>query len=418
MKPFITSIKLALFVLIIFRCTNQTCAEDSNTIPPMKVLWQKEITADANMDCSLGPVVFDKTNKKLLIAGTSFRPRVYSEGKLWLLEVDTNNSNINRTIHISDINESRAAAPITLAVSLISGLMVSENNDVTLVGKFDNTTSPISIVKVTRSINASKLIKLASKNNSINDFPHINGGISLPGDNLLLMGGGKDGGSVTMVGSKGDRLWNKRYKIGQGRIEFFNNGLAVGDKNEIAIVGCSANVKGKFPDVAGEDFILLCSVQGDVIAKDIFSGSPDPGELPEVCQLSSGNFVVVFCKSKSTAMPKSDVNIRTYSPDLKLLWEKSVVKSAENKPSSFKIAAVPKNGFVVAADVDFGNLRVYEYDEKGNMVATFSRDKEVWSVNIGLVCMDKKAFVVFQTRPDMGQSNKISKIKIVALELK
>jgi len=112
---------------------------------------------------------------------------------------------------------------------------------------------------------------------------------------------------------------------------------------------------------------------------------------------------------------RSNIYIRAYSPDLKLLWEKQVVKSEENKPSAFNITARPRDGFIVATNVDFGNLRVYEYDKDGNQIANLSMDKEVWIGNIGLACTDKKAFVIFQTRPD---DNGISKVKIIALELK
>jgi len=425
MKFFNISIKALFFISAMFGYISQTCAEDSNTIPAIKILWQKEVTPDANLDCSLGQVAFDKTNKRLLIAGTSFRPKVYSEGKLWLLEIDANNSNMDRTLLLKDINQNNASSPITLAVSLISSLTISENKNVTLVGGFDNNTSPMSIMKIDRNGNTSKFIGFAEKDDDVNknsnseNFQLIHGGINLSGDNLLLMGKGRDGGLITKVDSEGNRIWGKGYKIGQKQQDFFTDGVVVGDKGNFAVVGCSANpaeTGSKFPDVTGDDFILQGNAQGDVIAKDIFPGNPWPGEQPQMCQISSGNFIVVY--GKGMEFKRSDINIRTYSTDLKLLWEKLVIKSEQNKPSSFKIAATPQGGFIVAVNVDFGNLRVYEYNEKGDKVANFSVDREIWLVNIGLACMDDKALVVYQTRPNSGQGEKLSKIKIVALELK
>jgi hypothetical protein len=74
--------------------------------------------------------------------------------------------------------------------------------------------------------------------------------------------------------------------------------------------------------------------------------------------------------------------------------------------------------FDVAANVDFGNLRVYQYDGAGNQVASLSRDKEVWLFTMGLACIDKKALLVFQTHPrSTGQGDEVSRIKIMALDL-
>ncbi len=414
MKLHDISIKALFLLPVIFGYISQTFAEDSNVVPTMKILWQKEDTADANLDCSLGPVILDKANKRLLITGTSFRPKVYSEGKFWLMEVDTNSGDITRKTTIKEANESKAT--LMLASSLLNGLTVSENNDISLAGKFDG--SAHSIMKINRSGNTNKFIEFAGKNNDANknreDFSQIHGGINLPSGNLLLIGGDRDGGLVMKVDSEGIRLWEKNYKIGQGQVDLFTNGQSVDNKEDFVIVGCSTNVKGKFPDVTGNDFILLFNAQGDIIAKDIFNGNP--GEQPQICRTSSGNFIVVY--GKGILFKRSDINIRAYSPDLKFLWEKPFVKSEQNKPSSFKIAAIPQNGFIVAVNVDFGNLRVYEYDDKGDQVATFSIDKAIKLVNIGLTCTDNKALIVFQNRPKIEQDEEISRIKIIALELK
>jgi hypothetical protein len=292
---------------------------------------------------------------------------------------------------------------------------VSENSEVTLVGKFDGPAQ--SIMKINQQRNVSKPIEFTNKNNRGETGILILNRIDIPGNNLLLIGRDEDEkGLIIKVNSEGAQLWKRSYRIGQGQVDLFTDGLTVAGKEGFVIAGCSANAKGKFPDVTGDDFILLCNAQGDVIAKDIFTGNPWPGKQPQICQENSGNFVVVY--DKSIGLQGSDVNIRAYTPDLKFLWEKQVVKSEEKKPSTFNITVKPRNGFIVAANVDFGNLRVYEYDKDGNQVANLSMDKEVWVGNIGLVCMDEKAFVIFQTRPDIEQGKELSRIKIVALGLK
>ncbi|MDD5135494.1 MAG: hypothetical protein PHP01_08805 [Phycisphaerae bacterium] len=416
MKRCNLSIKALFLVPVIFGYISQAYAEDNNITQTMKILWQREVTADANLDCSLGPVALDKTNKKLLITGTSFRPKVYSEGKFWLMELDTNNGDITRKTIIKEANESNAT--LMLASSLLKSLMVSENNDISLSGKFDG--SAHSIMKINRSGNTNKFIEFAGKNNDANknreDFSKVHSEVNLSNGNILLMGGGSDGGIAIKVDSEGTQLWKRNYKIGQKQVDLFNDGLSVENKKEFVIVGCSVDAKGKFPDVTGDDFVVRCNAQGDIIAKDIFTGNPWPGEQPRICRTSSGNFIVVY--GKGMQFKRSEINIRAYSPDLKLLWEKQVVKSEKNKPSSFKITATPQNGFIVAANVDFGNLRVYEYDNKGDQVATFSIDKAIKLVNIGLACTDNEALVVFQNRQKIDQNEEISRIKIIALELK
>jgi hypothetical protein len=413
-----TNISL-VFIWVIFGSINLIYAEDSNAIPTMKILWQKEITADSNLNCSLGPVAFDKTTKKLLISGTSFRPKMHRQGKLWLMNVDANSGSLNKILSVKDFNESRATTPVSLAVSMISSLTVSENNSIAVVGKFGNFGSP-AVMKIGGKGNKSKFIDLANKNNEPNknnqeDFGHIYGGLNLSDDNLLLMGGGKEGCTVLKVDSEGIRLWKRSYKIGKGKADWFTNVIENG--NDFVAVGCSANPaqpNSPFPDITGENFILKSNVNGDIKAKDIFNGNPWPGMEPVICVLTSGDFAVAYGKS----MTMGDFNVRLYASDLKLLWEKQTIESQRKKPGTIKIAATQQNNFVVAANIDSGNLRVFEYDEEGKQIASFSADKEVWLINLGLVCVDNKALVIYQTRPNSEKGENLSKIKIIALELK
>jgi hypothetical protein len=413
MKVGSMSLKVLFVISAIFGFISQTCAEDSNSIPTMKMLWQKEVTADANLDCSLGQITFDKINKRLLITGTSFRPKEFSDGKLWLMDVDANNGNTERILILKNIAEKKASA-VMRAPSLICGLSVSDNNDVTVVGKFDRSV-PL-IMKINKQGNAKRSIEFINKNDKKEENILILNNINLPDNAILLIGrNGKDEGLIIKMDSEGNRLWDRSYKIGQGQVDLFINGLPLRNNNgEFMIVGCSANVNGKFPDVTGENFILICNAIGDVIKKDIFPGNPWPGEQPLVCQTKSGEYVIASGKN----MAVSDIYIRGYSPDLKLLWERPAAKSKENKLGYFKIAAIPNNGFVLATKMDFGNLRVYEYDENGNQITSFSMDKEIGPGDISLACMDDKALIIYQTRPNIGQGDEISKIKIVALELK
>jgi len=415
MESLITSIKWAFFILIIFRCTNQACAEDSNAIPPMKVLWQKEVTPDANLDCSLGPVAFDKTNRRLLITGTSFHPKEYSEGKFWLLETDANNGNIVRKTTIKKATESKAA--LMSASSLIKSLTVSENNDISLVGKFDD---PIqSIMKTNRQGNISKPIEFINKNSRGKESVLILNGINLLGDNLLLVGRDENGNGVAIkVGPDGIKLWEKTYKVGQGRADLFCDGSFIGNTGDFIIVGCSANVSSKPPALEqSNDFILRCDSQGNILKKEFFPvGSAWHNKLPQMCRLNDGELLVAY--DKDTGFATSDINIRAYNSDLNLLWEKKVLKSSGIV--LLKIAPIKKDGFVLATNTVSGDLEVYQYNGKGNQIAGVTIDKKVCRIAFspGLTCAENNAFIVAQSIPEEKKGREPSKIKIIALELK
>ncbi|MFA5251510.1 MAG: hypothetical protein WC454_02860 [Phycisphaerae bacterium] len=415
MKPCNLSTKALFLIPAIFGYIGQSCAEDSNTIPTMKVLWQKEVTADANLDCSLGQIALDKTNERLLIAGTSFRPKVYSEGKLWLMEVDTNSGDIAKKTTVRKVAESKAT--IMLASSLIKGLVVSEHNDISLIGKFDSSTQ--SIMKVNRQGNVNNPIEFIEKNNREKESILVLNRITLPGDNFLLIGRDEDGNGVAMkIGPDGIKLWEKTYKVGQGQTDLFSDGSSIGNDGDFIIVGCSANVSSK-PRALGQsdDFILQCDSQGNILKREFFSaGSGWPNKLPQICQINGGNLLIVY--DKDTRFAASDIIMRAYSSDLRLLWEKEVLKS--ESIVLFKITPVKENGFVLVAKVVSGDLKVHQYDGKGNQIAGIAIDSKDYLIvsSPSIAWVNNNVFVVAQGVPEGEKGSEVSKIKIIALELK
>jgi hypothetical protein len=397
MKPHSVSIKVLFSILLVIGNIHQTYAEDSNAIPTMKILWQKEVTSDANLDCSLGPVALDKTKQKLLIAGTSFRPKEFSEGKFWLMEVDTNSGDVAGKTIIREVAERKTA--IMSASSLIKGLVVSEHNDISLVGKFDGPSQ--SIIKINRQGNVNNPVELINENKRGKEDILILNKISIPGDNFLLVGRDEDGNGVAIkIGPDGIKLWEKAYKVGQGRADLFSDGLSVGNDGDFIIVGCSANVSSKPRALEkSNDFILRCDSQGNILKREFFSaGSAWPNKLPQVCQLNGGDLLVSY--DIDTSFAASDIGIRAYNSDLKFIWEKNVLKS--EGIVLFKITPVKESGFVLAANVVSGDLKVYQYDGKGNQIAGITLDKKSCPIAFGpgLVCAENNVFVVAQGIPE------------------
>jgi hypothetical protein len=153
------------------------------------------------------------------------------------------------------------------------------------------------------------------------------------------------------------------------------------------------------------------------LKKEFFpAGSAWHNKLPQMCRLNGGDLLVAY--DKDTGFAASDINIRAYTSDLNFLWEKKVLKSEGIVLS--KITPLKKNGFVLAANVVSGDLKVYQYDEKGSQIANITIDKKVCRIafNPGLTCAENNAFIVAQSIPEGEKSREPSKIKIIALELK
>src|SRR3989339_1202999 len=182
MKLHSITMKILVFILAIFGYMGQINAEDSKTTPTMRVIWQKEITTDANMENSFGQIAFNSTTERLLISGASFYPRNYSEGIIWLMEIEPNNGVIAEQLIIKDIEEDKAAS--VASSSLISGMVISENK-ITVVGKLANS-YPL-MVKIDKQSNISKSIGITEANDVKEKGILIRNAISLPdGNNLLI----------------------------------------------------------------------------------------------------------------------------------------------------------------------------------------------------------------------------------------
>ena len=405
MKAFTTLIKL-LLVSTVFCTAGQTYAKDSNAVS--KILWERDFGCSNNLGCSLGTATFSKVNDKLLIAGTSFRPKVYSEGKFWLWEIDQNGKRIKNTV-LANAPKDRGAI-MRLGAILISGVTVSSNRDVFVAGKFNGSTS--SFMKMDRQgrrIFSRRLSKKSLKRKRSETIIILKM-INLTDSNFLLIGkDNSDNALIMKVDSKGNRLWKRTYDL--GRLDFFTDGVAVGNKGDFLVVGCSANFKGIASVEPSDIYVLRCDAQGKVLSEKVFAGNSFVRELPQVCQLNSGDFVVSY--DKSIEMKTTDLRIKAFSPDLTVeLWERQVAK-LESSPVLFKIAATPKGNFVVGSCVNITDIKLYEYDKEGNMVSSISADKVGSVMNLDLACTEGKAFIVLESI-DKSYRNMI---KVIAIEL-
>ncbi|MBN2456462.1 MAG: hypothetical protein JXB29_08025, partial [Sedimentisphaerales bacterium] len=357
MNPFINPRKVVMSVLTVIWIANPSYTQTST---PLKPLWEQEFGCGYNMSCSPGAVSFDTADGKLLIIGTSFRPILYSDGKFRLWKIDQN-GNITKNIILQDANEV-LKANIKTASLVIKGLSISKSGTICTIGNFDNIA--LSVMTMNRQGNT-QIIKTVSGTSLIDDNNFILKKIDLPNDNALLVGRDRqDNGLVVKIDSQGNKMWEKTHDLGQ--LEFFSDGIAIGDNGDFILAGGSIKHEGESTTMEPLFvWILKCNSEGKIISEKLFSGNPFVRKMPQICQLSSGELILAYDNNTDTILGAGNLRIKAISPDLKtILWEQQVLEDGITA-STFKIKAVPNKGFVVAFGVGSADIGIYEYDKTG-----------------------------------------------------
>lgn len=412
MKILFNLAKVLFSVLVILCSVSSNYAEEGNKL---NILWQKDFGCGENLGCSPGAANFDKTNNTLLIIGTSFRGvknlKSDIEGKFWLWGIDQEGNKVKDVL----LKE----APKELKASLVGGdaiiedLNILPNGEIYAVGQFDGFNPSFMTVEQEEKNVSTQLISEKIEESHI----LIKKMISLPNNNFLLIGKDtRDDGLIVKIDSEGNKLWKETYDLGE--IEIFTDGVAVGDKGDFLIVGYSVKSEKPISSESSDIWILKCDAEGKIISEELFPGYPFPTNEPQVCQLDSGDFVVLYYKSP--LITAIDYKVKTFSPDLKELWEKQIFKSEEKGPpsASFKIKAIPRGGFFVAGCIckNTPQLLLYEYDKKGNEIGSLIIEKGVFCLNSYLACTKDKAFIISRAE-EKGRNILELVVKVIAVEL-
>lgn len=407
MKVFMNIIKILSLVLIIFWNTNHICAQDNNKTS--RILWQRQFGCGENFSCSSGAIAFDQVNNNLLIMGTSFHTENYTGGKFWLWEIDKQGNRIINTVLKSAPGD--LSGLIELASDIIKGLTVSKNEDIFAVGEFDG--PYLSFMKMDRKgkiVFSKRIVEESLIDEREIDVLKM---ISLPDNKFLLIGREDDDGLVIKIDSEGNILWKKTYDSGQ-EIDFFSDGVPVGNGGDFLITGNAADSGGSaFLTKLSNVWVLQFDAKGNIVTEKFFSGGSFPTKLPQLCQLDSENFVVTY--DKSTEMITTDHRIKAFSPNLKILWEKQIVKSEKAPPIYFKIMGIPEGGFIVADFINFSDLKVYEYDNEGNKLSSVSINNINFISDFNLAYTEDKLFIV--SGSPSKRNDTITEVKVIALEL-
>ena len=401
MKRFITSIKILFLALVMLYNANHGYAKD------FKVLWQREFVIGKGLSCSPGAVTIDVADNNLLIMGTSFQPKTYLEGKFRLWEIDQN-GNMTKDIILGDIHENITSNMIS-ASRIISGLSVSKSRKINATGNFGG--SDQTIMSLNRQ-GYKQMVKTIAETSLTDGDNIILKKINLPNDSSLLIGKDvRDNGLAIKIDSQGNKLWKRTYDHGQ--LEYFCDGVAVGNNGDFIIVGSVVEPAGKM--YVGETlsiWVLRCDAEGNILSERVFSGDPFipfVRTMPQVCQLASGKFIIAYNKLQTRGL-----TFKALSSNLEELWDKKAFNDDVNA-FDFKIKAISSGGFILAYGIGSTGLGVCEYNNECNILNTLSWQKIVRGGNFLLEVTSDRAFIVLQARAK--DKDRVNNLKVIALEL-
>lgn len=398
-------VKSLLIAIVIFCSVDYVYPQESTGA--LNVLWQKDFGCSENLSYCLGAIAFNRVNNTLLVMGTSFNPKNYSNAKFWLWKVDENGNRIKNTI-VKEVPESDGEA-MKQAYTLIRSLAISSNGDIFVVGELDGITE--SFMKISQE--GEIIFNKSVYDKELGDVDIlINKMLPLSNNNFLLIGKDGENGLIMKIDSEGNRLWRKRHDIGQ--IELFTDGVSMDDGSGFLLVGNVANYAESGMIGPSDIWVLRCDAEGNIISEELFPGNPMPGKWPQVCRLDSGNFVVAYDSKPKMMSMSTDHRIRAFSPNLKVLWDKEVTKLEKGPPIFFKIIDIPR-GFIVANCINFTDLKLYEYNEKGHNLSSVSVNKGAFSSRFSLVYAKEKAFVVSEAF--CKNNDTLSEVKVNAIQL-
>ena len=394
-----TDLTRKTFLVIMILCLTVSVNAKVN-----EVIWQKEFEAGGGLSYSPGAAVFDYTDSKLLIVGTSFHPKAYSQGKLKLWEIDLDGK-MTKDKNLGQI-EKNSISYVQLASRMIKGLSVSKSRKIKAAGIFHGHGK--AIMSMDRKGDSSS-IKSITETSVIGDDDIIYKKIDLPNDNSLLLGkNNRDDGLIIKIDSDGRKLWEKTY--GLGKLEYFTDGVSVGNNGDFIVVGASATLIGQME--IGKDssvWVLRCDSQGEILSSIVFPGNPFVKRMPQICQISSGEIIVAYDKFYPNGL-----TLKALTVDLSELWQKKAFNN-ENAVFDFKIKAIPARGFIVAFGIGYTGLGVHEYSETGSEISQISWENVVRGGNFLLEVTADKAFVILQTRA--RDAERITRLKVIALKV-
>lgn len=238
-------------------------------------------------------------------------------------------------------------------------------------------------------------------------------GVAACQDGLLVVGQsrGKDG-VVIKSDMGGNVLWEETFD--RKEIEVLSSVACAPGRSDCYVAGISASVVG---DMTFDKAAIVCMLRydsrGELIRGDFFEGgfAPWPTSMPKVVCLPSGVVLVAYDAGDGKS---TDLHARAYARDLTVLWDKQVLKTGgDSLPVSFDICAGHEDRFVLAAIVDIGDLRIYEYEGEGTLLQAIMLEEETGLGRVHVACLPQRILVAAPT--SLKENEEEGRIKLLAV---
>lgn len=379
----------------------------------LQVIWQKQF-GEHNVGYSPGATTLNNANNHLTIMGTSYSLPEYFKSNLRLWEVDVNGNKL-ADIAVKDISDYGSA--VTLSFEIVRDIAVSQTGDIFMIGEFNEIEQ--SFMKLDahdRPIYSRPILSKPVFEGSGQEGHPIMRMVPLADSAFLLIGvNSSSNGLVMKYDSNCDKLWEKAYDFGSGKVSVFKNGTPAGNQGQFAVIGSSTDIDKDWSVSQQNIIVVLCDAGGKMIKQAIFPGSSLPNDVPTICRLNSGNFIASYDRiidSRSSAF-----RLKCFDLSLTPLWEKESISTTQLSDGWLVVKSIPVTGggFVVAGTVNVSDLQVFEYDPNGNMVDSVTIKDVVRSPTIQVVCMADRAFIIMETSSQEEVTE--AEIKVIAIRL-
>jgi len=349
-------------------------------------LWQKELPSEPNTGCYPCGVVADVLENRLLIYGIRMQT-LAGEGDLMLWEVNPDGS-LRQELRIGYVSKELA-----LPISTFGSIALEAEGNIAALGGLDSNTSVVSLLVVNRE-GGKESVKGMTKPLENHDNIVIRELLSC--DNSILVGG-KQGtnGFLIKLDDQGNEEWYALFDL--GGTEVFTD-IAV-ESNRVYVAGMTVNIDASNRMGFGsetQNFLLTYDRDGQLLEEDYFDGvcSTKP---PQLGLLENGNVLLAY--DKSADIRRTELNVRAYSPESKLIWETKVLGGDGNGPPGyFKILGISTGRFIIGNVANGSELVIVECSSDGQVIRRWSLGRVVGPYGkLHLVELGGKGYAVFGT---------------------
>lgn len=377
-----------------------------------------------------GAAYFLKTNRIYVVSKEYFLEKKQSEnpcGECILWEIDADN-NTTQKIVLDLYNGSFLKTNLQGFMVSNSLLTANGNGNITTLGMVDCSPTEMPNVIVLSELDASKNRCRFDVGDQIEDTTvAISKIITLKDKYLAFIGTQNSKGLYLKVDGQGKFVDRFLFDRNGDFMQFTDAVLLESDDDFLCVVGFSSDFEdGHLVDMNYS--LLVYDSQGNIRNQDHFKEevlNPLVGSfVPRLCNLADGNLVVIYYKKDVADDPKISMNFggsiwaRYYTPELKLIWERSLFSVPA--PFPCEIGSHPMQGFLIRNP---HQQQIYHFNSEGiklSQIQLESTDVKFPFTPFFFVNTNKKTFLIYAEseyiKDENEQKKLISRTKLTSIE--